>query len=168
MRDIYLLRHAKAEPARAGQNDFDRPLAPAGQSAARALGHYLRQHDFEVDRVLCSAALRTRETWSALAVEDPQADAGGEELYLASASTLLARLRALDPSTASVLLIGHNPGLEDLSSQLIASGPPRMLARLEQGLPTCALVHVRVEDRPWAELKLGSATLIAYVVGKEL
>jgi phosphohistidine phosphatase len=117
--------------------------------------------------VLCSPAERTRETLalvrpalagSAVSLED--------DLYGASSDRLLERLRIVPQGVASVMLIGHNPGLHDLAVGLAAAGPE--LERLEAKFPTAALATLKLEGTTWSELKEGDGELVAYVVPKEL
>jgi phosphohistidine phosphatase len=108
------------------------------------------------------------QTWEELQLEPRAALRGEEELYLASASQLLARLRALADDVSSVLLIGHNPGLEDLSLQLVGSGEKRQRTQLEQGLPTSGFAQIRFAATRWKELVLGTGELLRFAVGKEL
>lgn len=143
-------------------------MAPKGHAAARALGAYLRQNELRPELVLCSSAQRTMQTWEELQLEAHAPRRGEDELYLASASQLLARLRALADPTTRVLLIGHNPGLEDLSAQLVGTGEKRLRAQLEQGLPTCGFAQIRFAAARWKELVLGTGELLRFAIGKEL
>ena len=120
MRDLILLRHAHADAAGAGQPDLDRPLSAAGREEARAAGDWLREHGLLPDRVLCSPSARTRETLAALG------DIGGAPatlepaIYEASPGTLAA-LVDTQRDAERLLLVGHNPGLEQLAA-LMHSG----------------------------------------------
>ena len=120
MRDLILLRHAHADAAGAGQPDLDRPLSPTGREEARAAGDWLREHGLLPDRVLCSPSARTRETLAALG------DIGGAPatlepaIYEASPGTLAALVGA-QREAERLLLVGHNPGLEQLAA-LMHSG----------------------------------------------
>jgi phosphohistidine phosphatase len=134
MRRLYLLRHAKSSWDDETLADHDRPLSARGRRAADAIGRYLREHGIEPELVLCSSSARTRETLARIGLS-------GElerDLYGASASELLARLRALPPSLESVLLIGHNPGMHDLA--LALTGEPR------DKYPTGALAVIELDD----------------------
>ena len=120
MRQLILLRHAHAESAAAGQDDIARPLSATGLAEARAAGDWLREHGLRPDRVLCSTAARTRETLAALG------DIGAGEIYEdasiyeASPGTL-ASLADANRDAERLLLVGHNPGLEQLAA-LMHSG----------------------------------------------
>jgi phosphohistidine phosphatase len=168
VRTIFLLRHAKSswdDPALA---DFDRPLAPRGQRAARRIAKYMRRKNIRPAIVLCSPSLRTRQTLEAIA---PSLGKGAsvelaEQLYAASEDELLHRLRALPESVDSVMLIGHNPGLQGLALSLASRGDE--LPRLEEKFPTCALATLLVDIRSWVDLQPGDAELLDYVVPREL
>lgn len=120
MRDLILLRHAHADTAGAGQPDLDRPLSAIGREEARAAGDWLREHGLLPDRVLCSPSARTRQTLAALG------DIGGAPatlepaIYEASPGTLAALVDA-QRDAERLLLVGHNPGLEQLAA-LMHSG----------------------------------------------
>ena len=120
MRQLILLRHAHAESATAGQDDIARPLSATGLAEARAAGDWLREHGLRPDRVLCSTAARTRDTLAALG------DIGAGEvyedasIYEASPGTL-ASLADANRDAERLLLVGHNPGLEQLAA-LMHSG----------------------------------------------
>ena len=117
MRELILLRHAHAESPASGQDDRTRPLSPTGLAEARAAGDWLREHGLAPDRVLCSPALRTRQTLDALG-ETGCADVREDEaIYEASPGTLIA-LADAHGDARRLLLVGHNPGLEQLAALL--------------------------------------------------
>ena len=167
MRTLLLLRHAKSSWADPALADVDRPLAPRGEQAARAIARYLLEKRVRPELVLCSPALRTRRTLEAI---EPSLgrDVRVEyvpELYGASSDELLARLRAVPDSDGSVLVLGHNPGLQELAVALAGRGAG--VDRLRQKFPTAALATLAV-DEAWGELRPGRAELVDYVVPKEL
>ncbi|MES2858255.1 MAG: histidine phosphatase family protein [Pseudomonadota bacterium] len=120
MRELVLLRHAHAEPAITGQADHDRGLAETGRAEAEAAGEWLRTHGLMPDRILCSSAVRALETLEALG------NIGSGEvrheacIYEASPGTLAA-LADANRDAERLLLVGHNPGLEQLAA-LMHSG----------------------------------------------
>ena len=120
MRDLILLRHAHAEPASAGQDDLQRGLSATGREEASAAGDWLRAHGLMPDRILYSNAARTRETLEALG--DMGGVQGREEasIYEASPGTLAA-LADANRDAERLMLVGHNPGLEQLAA-LMHSG----------------------------------------------
>lgn len=117
MRQLVLLRHAKAAADSETGEDFDRPLAPRGRSDAPVIGKTLADAGVKPDIVLVSSALRTRQTWELVA---PNIKAGDvafvEKLYLAPADTIM-RL-AEDAGAKRVMIVAHNPGLHELASRL--------------------------------------------------
>jgi phosphohistidine phosphatase len=168
MKTLYLLRHAKSSWTDRGMDDLDRPLAPRGQRAAEKIANHLRQQGIAPVIVLCSSARRARET---LAVVAPAFGSATEHvvedgLYAASAADLLNRLRRIPDRTASAMIIGHNPGLQDLAVTLVGHGP--WLQRLREGFPTTALAVLRSPIASWGELGPGGAKLIDFVVPGQL
>ncbi|RZA16897.1 MAG: histidine phosphatase family protein, partial [Lysobacteraceae bacterium] len=120
MRELILLRHAHAEPAAAGQDDAARPLSAIGREEATAAGDWLRSHGARPDRVLCSPSARTRETLAALGDLGPVEVREDASIYEASPGTLAA-LADANRDAGCLLLVGHNPGLEQLAA-LMHSG----------------------------------------------
>lgn len=114
MRELILLRHAHAEPATTGQADLDRPLSPVGLAEAEAAGKWLKENNLLPDCVLCSPSRRTRETLEAVMAAIGYVEKRLEDpIYEATPGTLAALVderRDLD----RVLIVGHNPGLEQL------------------------------------------------------
>lgn len=140
-RTLLLLRHAHAEMPGPGQADADRPLSLRGQAEAEAAGRWLAAHAPTPQRVLCSPALRTRATCEQVLEQTGYAPVQIEpRIYEATPGTLL---RVLDdhPDPATLLLVGHNPGLEDLLALLSAgaSGAGR-------GMPPCGLAWLEIPD----------------------
>jgi len=117
--------------------------------------------------VLCSSAERTRETLAlvrpALATSTVRVE---DDLYGASFERLLELLRTVPEGVASVMMIGHNPGLQDLAVGLAAAGSE--LERLEAKFPTAALASLMLDGTTWSGLKEGDGELVEYVVPKQL
>lgn len=159
-RDLLLVRHAKSAWDDPSLGDHDRPLAPRGVKALDKMRRHLDQLDPKPDVVLCSTARRTVATLEGLRVALP-AGATTEitsELYLASAGELLARLHELDDAVRCAMIIGHNPGIEDLALLLAGSGAPRLRAQLEAKVPTGAIVELSF-GCTWPELADGAARI---------
>src|SRR5579864_8519827 len=114
MHRLHLLRHAKSNYPE-GLEDVERPLSRRGREAARRVGESLAAGLGGVDLVLCSPAVRTRETAALVlaGIAPPPRILYEEALYLAGPAALLRRLRQLDESAGSVMVIGHNPGLHE-------------------------------------------------------
>ena len=163
VKTIYLLRHAKAE-AQSPNGDAGRRLTKRGRKAAEAMGAFLAGLEPAPELVLCSPAIRTRETLDRVlpALHPQPRSAYEEELYLADPTALLRRLREVPEATASVLLIGHNPGLQELAARL-ATNP----GRLAEEFPTAALAVLRVEGG-WAGLHWQGARLVLFRTPEEL
>ena len=169
VRTLYLLRHAKSSWAESGLSDHQRPLNTRGRKAARAIGCYLRDRDVIPSVVLCSSAVRTRQTLDYVLGElasEPEILVE-EALYGASAGQLLERLRQLDDRYASALLIGHNPGVAQLALSL-ASQQGRTAQRIARKYPTAGLAEFEVRDAQWSALAPGQAQLVGFTTGREL
>jgi phosphohistidine phosphatase len=168
MRTLYLLRHAKSSWSERSLADYERPLAARGRRDAKRIAQHLVREGVEPELVICSTAVRTRETLDRVR----RAFGAGvtveldDELYGASSPGLLERLHAVPDDVASVMLIGHNPGLEDLALALASSGD--RLSELEAKFPTAALATLEVPTAAWRELAAGDAVLAAFVVPREL
>jgi len=163
-----LLRHAKSSWADPALADVDRPLNRRGERAAAAMGAYLREHDLRPDVVLCSPARRTRQTLAAVEAElgDGFAVELAPDVYGGGPAVLLELLRALPDSAGAVMVVGHNPGLEELALLLAAPGNER--ARVGEKFPTGALAVLEAGCERWADLAPGGAELVAFVVPREL
>jgi phosphohistidine phosphatase len=168
MKRVYLLRHAKSSWKDDSLADRDRPLAGRGKRAAKAVARHLEAEGIRPDLVLCSPARRTRETLELLegAFADGAELTFDEALYGASESELLARLKELREEVGSVMLIGHNPGLEELALALAADGAG--LDRMSEKYPTAALATIDLPARRWSTVRRGSGTLVAFVRPKDL
>jgi phosphohistidine phosphatase len=164
---LYVLRHAKSSWDDPTLDDHDRPLARRGRRDARRLGRHFISESIAPDLVLCSSSLRTRET---LAVILPSLEGEvqllvEDGLYGADAKTLLERLHEVPGAVASVMLIGHNPGLHELILELATPGPER--DRLRENLSTAALVNLEVTTS-WQRLEVHQQELVRFVVARNL
>jgi phosphohistidine phosphatase len=163
MKRLHLLRHAKSSWDDPDLPDHERPLAPRGEKAARRIAEHVRREGIRPELVLCSTALRARQTLAALL----PVLAGDVEirveatLYGAGVTQVLARVREVDEGVGAVLVVGHNPTLHELALVLTERGDA-----LEQ-FPTGALATVAFTV-PWAQLASGGAKLEGLVVPREL
>jgi phosphohistidine phosphatase len=166
MKRLYLLRHAKSSWDDPGLADHDRPLAPRGRRAAARLALHLRAEGIRPELVLCSSAVRARQTLER--ISDALGDAEilvEPDLYASDADGLLERLQRVAGTTGSAMVIAHNPGLQDLALELVSSGQD--LERLRERFPTGALATVRF-DGAWRDLAPGAGALVGLVTPKDL
>jgi len=154
MRKLFLLRHAKSSWDDPSLADFDRPLSQRGREAAARLAVFATRAGFAPDLALVSSARRTRETWAALAEILPSVPARFEPgLYAAGESDLLRRLRRLDATIGTVILVGHNPGVERLADSLGGGrGDRDALDRIARKYPTGSLAELALDIEAWDAL----------------
>lgn len=170
MRRLVLFRHAKAEPAEGYVEDFDRPLTRQGREAAAGMADWLNDQGVVPDLVICSPSARTRGTWmaAAAAFDPPPATIYEELVYEADAATLLSIVQSTDGEVQTLMLVGHNPGMEALAALLAASAEPDVADRFERKFPTAAVAILDFEDIPWAAVEEKSAWLYAFETPKHL
>jgi phosphohistidine phosphatase len=167
MRRLLLLRHAKSDRSAApGAPDHDRPLNPRGQETAPRIGAYMSRHKMQPDQVLCSTAKRTRETLALVQAEfsaEPPCRYD-ERLYEATPERILEALAEVEPEAGTVLVVGHNPGLQALALLLIASGDLDARERLHEQFPTSGLVVIDFALPGWDKLHHHSGRLERFIV----
>jgi phosphohistidine phosphatase len=168
MKTLTLLRHAKSGWDSAGVRDFDRPLNARGRKAARAMGREMRRLGLAYDLILASPARRVTETLSELA----QGYGGAvktrfdENLYLAPPETLLALVRGADDGEARLLVVGHNPGMEQLALLLSEAGALR--DQIAVKYPTAALAEIGFAVAHWRDVAPGEGRLARFIRPREL
>lgn len=150
MPTLIVLRHAKAASP-LGMLDFDRPLAGRGRKDAQEAGERLRTAGLRPDRVICSTALRTRQTLDGLGVEAPVDFEG--RVYDNDADDILDLLREQDDDT--LLLVGHNPSMHRLVHDLTGA--------VDDHFPTSATAVIEF-DGDWADLWPGTGRLVSFWV----
>ena len=161
MRLVYLLRHAKSS-WESGLPDQERPLAKRGRRAAKAIGRHVREAGVEPELVLCSTARRARETLERVEPALGSPDVRIEpRLYEAGSDELLDCLRAVADHVGSVMLIGHNPGLQQLALDL--ARPTADVSELAAKYPTAALVTLALPARSWRLIEPATAELVGFV-----
>jgi phosphohistidine phosphatase len=161
---LFLLRHAKSSWDDASLADHDRPLAPRGLRASALIAEHLRRNRIRPALVLCSSARRTRETLERVGL-GPVEVRFERELYGASSQDLLQRLREVPDEIESVMLVGHQPAIQELALDLAAEGSE--LEALRAKFPTAALATLTFPGE-WNELGSDSAELVGYVKPKQL
>ena len=168
MHQLHLLRHGKSSWDD-DADDHARPLSRRGREGARLIGETLPKSIGALDLVLCSSALRTRET-AELALADVASHPEilfEDGLYLAGPAALLRRLTALDEIAGSVLLIGHNPGLHELALALALPEGKAYRALAQGKFPTTVRASFAIES-PWSQLGKARHRLTDYVTVKSL
>lgn len=173
MKQLLLLRHAKAVTESPG-GDHARVLNARGREDAARMGGFLNMKKLTPDRVFCSSAARTMETWQLVAPElrsAPQA-VFLDGLYLASWKAILNIIRAAPDAANTMLIIGHNPGLEECALALEHKPDSKeeraRVADLHEKFPTCSLAVFECDIAHWRELATGANKLAAFVRAKDL
>jgi phosphohistidine phosphatase len=162
MKTLLVLRHAKSSWNDPARDDHERPLSKRGRRDAPRMGKLVRKYELTPDMVITSDAVRARLTAEAVAEEARYA---GEilldrRLYLASPADILRLLRTVRANAQTVMIVGHNPGLEELVEQLTGE---------RQDLPTAALAQIVLPIDQWRDLKPSTGgTLVGHWRPKEL
>ncbi|MET0364318.1 MAG: histidine phosphatase family protein [Sphingobium sp.] len=170
MKTVTLLRHAKSDWNDSVSRDFDRPLNGRGKRAARLMGEWARSQDLRFDAIVASPAVRVTETLDHfLEAYGQSVDTRWDRrIYLASSATLLDVLRDLPEELGTILMVGHNPGLEDLVLDTVPDKASDALREaVEAKYPTAAVATLRFEAEQWADLAR-PATLIAFTRPRDL
>jgi phosphohistidine phosphatase len=166
MKTLHLLRHAKSSWKDPGLDDHDRPLSKRGRETARGLAAYLRRARVAPDLVICSTAVRARQTLDpiAKAIKPPKVVLE-KGLYEATQERIWKHLRGLPKSADCVLLIAHNPGLHDLALSLAGADSSELVPPRGGKFPTGAIASFRF-DGAWKALQPQSAMLFSYMTPK--
>jgi phosphohistidine phosphatase len=169
MKTLTLLRHAKSGWDDKVARDFDRPLNRRGRRAARAVGEEMRALNLAFDRVAASSAKRVVETLEeveqAFGPLDPEYD---ENLYLPSTETLLELVRATDDSIERLLLVGHNPGLENLALALSGGSDNALRGQIELKYPTGTLAEIALDVDHWRDVAKGMGIITRFIRPRDL
>src|SRR5579859_6605580 len=146
---LILFRHGKAEAESASGEDFDRRLAPRGIEESAQMGAQLADMGFAPDLVLVSTAARARETWAAAEPHFAKARARfDDDLYHADSGRVRREAARAGAGAPTVMVVGHNPGLQELAVQLLTEGsaPPSLIARASRPFPTAAAAVFLFDD----------------------
>jgi phosphohistidine phosphatase len=160
MKTLFILRHAKSSWDDANLADFDRPLNKRGFKTAPLVGETIRKNKFQIDSIISSPAKRAEQT-AMLVKETAQIEAGirfDDRIYEASPHRLLNIASELDDKISSVMLVGHNPGLEGLV---------KMLTQEVEPMPTAALAVVDLKIDNWKEIHLDCCNLRTLIRPKD-
>jgi phosphohistidine phosphatase len=170
MLTLSLLRHAKSGWSDAHLKDIERPLNERGAKAAPRMGAFMARHGLVPGLVLCSPAVRTRQTLDLVLTRlkaTPRV-VYEDALYLGSPAAMLKRLRKVAAKVRHVMIVGHNPGLQALAQQLAGEGPEENLAALGEKLPTAGLAVIEFDEATWTKLKAGGGRLKLFATPKRL
>lgn len=159
LRTLYLLRHAKSSWKDDSLADFDRPLKGRGRDAAEQLGKRLASEKLKDGVLICSPAVRTRETADIVLKHsrlrmDQRFD---ERIYEASLRDLLQVVAEIPDDRQTAMMIGHNPGFEELLAFL--TGQARRM-------PTCALAKIKLEVASWKDVRAREGSLESFITPK--
>ena len=171
MKTLTLLRHAKSGWDDPVARDFDRPLNGKGKRAAAMVGRHWRAIGLGFDHVVASPAQRVTETIDHVTTGygEALAPVWDRRIYLASATTLLDVVHTLPADADHVLLVGHNPGLEDLVLLLVPdSGEQLLRDAVEAKFPTASTAQLRFDAADWSDIVAGGATLSAFIRPRDL
>lgn len=170
MPTLYLLRHAKSSWEDRTLHDFDRPLSSRGIKACKKMTKHLIKSGIKPDLVLCSSSMRTQQTLEGISKAFKKSTEIRFEygIYEAGSQALLKRLRRVDKKYASVMMIGHNTGLEHLALALTSGMETKSLARMRAKYPTLALACIESKQKSWATLGPGSSKLKGFVIPADL
>ena len=168
MKRLFVLRHAKAGP-HDEKHDKDRALIERGRSDSALMGGEMRKKAYLPDLVLCSSARRTTQTWEYAAPEigaDPKTRFL-DSLYDATAAVILKCIRTESGDARAVVVIGHNPGLEDFVRKLVRkpdnAEERSRAAALAAKFPTCAVAVLDFDVDEWAKVAPGTGALTDYI-----
>lgn len=170
MLTLTLLRHAKAGTDRAGVRDIERPLAPRGERTAPLMGHFIAEHHLEPDLIVCSTARRTRQTLALVQAELPSKPKViyDEALYLAEPEGILGTIVSRAGPVKRVMVIGHNPGLQELALLLSGAGRKTDLAAIRTKFPTAGLAVLNFTATAWASIRPGTGVLRLFMSPRRL
>jgi phosphohistidine phosphatase len=159
MKTLGLLRHAKSDWNDMSLRDFDRGLNDRGRRGAAVMGGHIREHGVHWDVLLASPAERVKRTLDATRLQVPVT--WDEHIYLAGRDTLIEVLRGVEGDPAAVLVVGHNPGLQELIFDLVAPEHENALfAAATEKYPTAAFAVLELAIERWADCAPGCGELV--------
>jgi phosphohistidine phosphatase len=174
VRRLLLLRHAKAVPGDTKTEDHDRALNSRGQGDSALMGAEMHHRAYIPDLALCSTSRRTVETWDRLAAEfdSPPKSQLLSSLYLASPKSIIKLVQTTDDGVETLLVLGHNPGLEACAAAL-ARKPETQEERalceiMREKFPTCALAVLGFDAARWRDIEPGTGILADFIRPKDL
>ena len=163
---LSILRHAKSDWGEAGLKDFDRPLNGRGRAAAKVMRKAIAKRGWSFDVILSSPSARTRETLDLLGLADEAR--WEDELYLATRGMLFALVRALPAKAGSVLLVGHNPGLQEIVLDIARPDSRGRRRQVGDKFPTAALAVLDLDIDDWSEVAAGCGEINELLLPREV
>lgn len=161
MKTLLLLRHAKSSPIDAAGQDFERPLNDRGKKEAELIADFIRRQKIPVDLIVCSPAVRAKQTMELIFATNQLSPEVrfDQRIYDASPTQLLEVISGVEDERRCLLIVGHNPGMEELLTLLLGG---------EQHMPTAALAKVALSTKNWNHLVPGKGTLETFVTARGL
>jgi phosphohistidine phosphatase len=162
---LLLLRHAKSSWDDVSADDFDRPLNARGRVAAPVMGSHIAAHGLAPDRILCSSARRARETLASLLPHlDEDVDIRlTRELYFAGEDRMIDQIRAHGGNAATLLVVGHNPGIQETALALLGDGVQAVLEAVAKKFPTAGLVVIDFPAIKWVDIEPKTGKGVAFL-----
>ncbi len=171
MRTIYILRHAKAGKANKSiLDDHERPLTKKGVDACKLLAKYVNENEIFPDMVICSTSKRTKRTAELVlkSIADKVPVHMTSKLYLASVTEIISLIRKQDDSIKKIMIVGHNPGLQELCLLLVKEGARDNIKKMKEHFPPGAMAIFEIDIKKWDEVKQRSSALKDLVLPKNL
>lgn len=171
MKRLTLLRHAKSDWDDPVARDFDRPLNRRGEKAALLVGQYAKSRKMAFDHLVASPAARVMQTLETFFEGYGQAveTQWDRRIYLASPATLIDVIRDLPERVNSALMVGHNPGLEELILDLVPDdGLSKLREDVEVKFPTASIAVLDLAVKRWSDVADNSATLVSFTRPRDL
>jgi len=171
MLSLLLLRHAKSSWDNSDLDDFDRPLNSRGLKAAPMVGKWIADQGLSPDLILCSGARRTRETLGLILpfMRGDQEIRVENEIYSADGAVdLLDRLHSFGKGTPTIMIIGHNPAMQDLVLTLSGTGDTDDLQQVSTKFPTASLAEIEFKATDWSAVSAGSGVLKNLVLPRRI
>lgn len=171
MKTLTLLRHAKSGWDDPVARDFDRPLNKRGERAARVMGNWMRDNGLAFDHIIASPAVRVIDTLDHIIAGygkrmEPSWD---RRVYLASSATLMDVVRDADDRFSRILMVGHNPGLEDLVLDLVPEDrDDRLRAAVYEKYPTAAIAQMELSINHWSDIDRNCGRLTRFIRPRDL
>lgn len=168
-RHLILLRHAKSACPE-GVDDHDRPLAERGRKAAPIIGRHIAAEMLSPDLVLVSPARRAQETWALVKPMLPKKTKVEKApgIYEVPGSAIIDVIRSVDAAVSTLMLVGHNPGMEEAAALIAGDGDADARARMAEKFPTTGLAVIDLHIESWGALSHGCGSLQRFVTPRML